>query len=552
MSDVRKKLNALISGGETSEVEFKSARGGLPASLWASYSAFANTNGGTIVLGVQEKNGRLALDGLTEEAVTRYKKNFWDCVHNKGKVSVCLPREEDVRVEEVDGSYVLLCEIPRAGYDLRPVYITTNPFGNTYRRNHEGDYLCTDAEVRRMFADADHDRHPQDGRILAGYRLERDIDIETLRQYRQTFASLQPTHPWVGLDDMDFLKKIGAYTTEYETGKEGFTLAGVLMFGKYDSIINNSGDPMYFVDYRERIGTDNPRMRWTNRIYPDGTWEANLYQFYVRVYNRLIQVLPRPFMQKEDLRLEETPAHDAVREALINCIIHQDLNAVGNIVVVRTDGAIVFKNPGMMLVSKQQYFEGGHSVCRNPILQKMFMRLGRAEKAGSGVDKIVNGWKYLGWTVPTVEEATRPDYVVLTMPVENEVEKTVQENRTRKSINNVLQDVDVEYNTRKPYKKTRQEDRIRKPYKKTVQENPTRRPDKKDLRMREILVFCSEPRSLSEILSFLGLKHRGNLMSIYIGPMIKEGMLAMTDPENPTSRKQQYVSVGQPGQGFEK
>lgn len=41
-------------------------------------------------------------------------------------------------------------------------------------------------------------------------------------------------------------------------------------------------------------------------------------------------------------------------------------------------------------------------------------------------------------------------------------------------------------------------------------------------------------------------------MSIYIGPMIKEGMLVMTDPENPTSRKQQYVSVGQPGQGFEK
>lgn len=68
--------------------------------------------------------------------------------------------------------------------------------------------------------------------------------------------------------------------------------------------------------------------------------------------------------------------------------------------------------------------------------------------------------------------------------------------------------------------------------------------------MREILVFCSEPRSLSEILSFLGLKHRGNLMSIYIGPMIKEGMLAMTDPENPTSRKQQYVSVGQSEQDF--
>lgn len=83
----------------------------------------------------------------------------------------------------------------------------------------------------------------------------------------------------------------------------------------------------------------------------------------------------------------------------------------------------------------------------------------------------------------------------------------------------------------------------RKPDKKTAQENPARRPDKKDLRMREILVFCLEPRSLSEILSFLGLKDRVSLKRVYIGPMIQEGMLAMTDPENPTSRKQQYVSV---------
>lgn len=62
--------------GENSEIEFKSARGGIPASLWESYSAFANTDGGIIVLGIQEKNGTFTLDGLTEETVTRYKKNF--------------------------------------------------------------------------------------------------------------------------------------------------------------------------------------------------------------------------------------------------------------------------------------------------------------------------------------------------------------------------------------------------------------------------------------------------------------------------------------------
>ena len=121
--------------GEGAEVEFKSARGGIPASLWESYSAFANTDGGIIVLGIQEKNGTLALDGLTEETVTRYKKNFWDCAHNKEKVSICLPRDEDVRMDVIDGSWFLTCRIPRASYEQRPVYLTSNPFGNTYRRN---------------------------------------------------------------------------------------------------------------------------------------------------------------------------------------------------------------------------------------------------------------------------------------------------------------------------------------------------------------------------------------------------------------------------------
>ena len=516
--NIKSRIKALIGQGENSEIEFKSARGGFPGSFWESYSAFANTNGGTIVLGVTEKDNRFSFDRLSEDTIVRYKRIFWDCAHNKGKISACLPGEANVRIEQIEESYILICDIPRAKYELRPVYIGSNPFGNTYRRNHEGDYLCTDTEVRRMFADAEHDRNSQDGRILVGFEFERDIDKESLRQYRQTLASLQPTHPWVGIGDMDFLKKIGAYATEYETGKEGFTLAGILMFGKYDSITNPSGDPLYFVDYRERIGTDDPTIRWTHRICPDGMWEANLYQYYVRVYNRLIKSLPRPFMMKDGVRQEETLAHDAVREALINCIIHQDVNAQGHIIVECTDKNLVFMNQGMMLVSQKQYFEGGRSICRNPILQKMFMMLGRAEKAGSGVDKIVSGWKYLGWPLPTVKEETRPDYVVLTM---------------------LLGTVTA----RKRRKKTIQEKDTRKRHKKTTQENDTRKPDKQEARRHQLLEFCTEPKSLFDIMQHLELKSRKNVMKVYITPMIDIGVLAMTVPDKPNSRLQKYIAV---------
>ena len=205
---------------------------------------------------------------------------------------------------------------------------------------------------------------------------------------------------------------------------------------------------------------------------------------------------------------------DAMREALINCIVHQDLNATGNIVVRRTETELTFSNPGMMLVSKQQYFKGGRSICRNPTLQKMFMLLGKAEKAGSGVVKILAGWKELGWDTPILSEEVQPDYVVLTLPIG----KTHQENPSRRD-------------------KTHQEGG--KPIKKTHQETI----NKKDIRRKQIKEFCSEPRTFAEIMDLFKLKDRVNFKKRYIDPMIAEGLLAMTIPDNPTNKNQQYVST---------
>lgn len=141
------------------------------------------------------------MDGLSEDTILKYKKDFWDNAHNRNKVSVCLPDEKDVTIEEIDGSFLLVCHIPRAPYNLRPVYLTPNPMGNTYRRNHEGDYVCTDAEVRRMFADAEHESNPQDAIIRNGFTIENDIDLTSVHQYRQLLGNVHPGHPWASISD---------------------------------------------------------------------------------------------------------------------------------------------------------------------------------------------------------------------------------------------------------------------------------------------------------------------------------------------------------------
>ena len=118
----------------------------------------------------------------------------------------------------------------------------------------------------------------------------------------------------------------------------GLTLAGLLMFGKADSITDAYACPQYFPDYREYFSPD-PNDRWTDRIYPDGTWEANLFQFYYRVYPKLAAVLPKPFALKDGVREDETPTHIALREAFINALVHCDYS-VGE----RNYFAIGFRN----------------------------------------------------------------------------------------------------------------------------------------------------------------------------------------------------------------
>ncbi len=425
--DISSFVEELMEKKESVEIEFKSAAGGFPRSFWETYSSFANTDGGTIVLGVKEKKGEFYIDSLTDELIEKYKKEFWSGVNNKDIVNLNLLSNDDVVDAEFDGHKVILFYIPRATRDQRPIYHTPNPYNGTYKRNHEGDFKCTEQEVRRMYADANV-AVSADSRILDNYTFE-DIDKASLEQYRRLFDLAKPGHAWLTLDDISLLKKLGGYKVDRLTGKEGFTLAGLLMFGKTDAITDEACAPNFFLDYRE-LGEDTSSTRWLDRIYPDGTWEANLFQFYKRVLPKLQEILPLPFHLEGDTRKDETPAHVAVREALINTLIHADYSVNASTVITRSKNELVFSNPGCLLVSKQQFYDGGDSVCRNLALQKMFMMLGKAEKAGSGADKIISGWRDSNLNSPNLEEKNRPDKVILTLPLISILDNKIKEELT--------------------------------------------------------------------------------------------------------------------------
>jgi len=379
----------------------RDGKGALPEDFWPTYSSFANTEGGIVLLGVKEKQEHFIVEGVVNLAKVR--KELFDALNNRQKVSANLLTDSHVRELQLEGRTVIVVEIPRATRKLRPVHLTTNPFaGHTYRRLNDGDRALPDDEVKRMLAEQVEDS--RDDRILRGYDLE-DIDSGTFRAYRQIFANREPGHPWNAVEDREFLRQIGGWRKDRETGESGLTVAGLLMLGRFTAIQEEL--PNYMLDYQERPEARTEK-RWIDRVTLDGKWSGNLYDFYRKVYLKLTADLKVPFQLEKGERKDETPVHEALREALANVLVHADYSDRASVLVVKRPDMFGFRNPGLMRIPVEVALHGGEPDCRNRTLHKMFRFVGVGEQAGTGIPKILHGWNSQHWNPPKLYDTSTP------------------------------------------------------------------------------------------------------------------------------------------------
>ena len=398
---------------ENNRIEAKKALGGLPQSIWETYSAFANTLGGIILLGVEEWPDK-SLHTVDLPEPEKLVKEFWDLVNNPNKASINILSSKDVVIHEVDGDHIISISVPRAERSCRPVYVDGNPL-NTYRRNGEGDYRCTKEEYQAMVRDAAV--RTQDMLVLEEMDLS-VFDDESVRSYRQRMKLSRPGHVWETLEDEDFLLKIGAVGIGRD-GKKHPTSAGLLMFGHEYDIVREF--PQYFLDYREEYDTVT---RWTDRIVSSsGDWSGNVYDFYFRVYNRLQQDVKVPFKMDGGLRVDDTPVHQALREALANCLVNADYYGRQGLVIIRRRGEIVLSNPGGFRIEIAAAKGGGVSDPRNGAMLKMFNLIDIGERAGSGIPNILRVWREQSWPEPVIAETFEPERTRLSLALEKSADK---------------------------------------------------------------------------------------------------------------------------------
>lgn len=222
----------------------------------------------------------------------------------------------------------------------------------------------------------------------------------------------KPGHVWDTLDDEHFLIKLGAAAIG-ENGSVHPTAAGLLMFGNESDIVREY--PRYFLDYREEY--DNVH-RWTDRVISSsGDWSGNVFDFYFRVYNKLQLDLKVPFEMNGIYRVDDTPVHRALREALANCLVNADYYGRQGLVIIKKKDVITMTNPGDFRIGLSAARSGGISDPRNGTMMKMFNLIDIGERAGSGIPNIFSVWKQQGWSDPTILVSSEPDRSTLVLPL---------------------------------------------------------------------------------------------------------------------------------------
>ena len=389
---------------ESSTVELKASHKELPKEFWPSYSAFCNTDGGVIFLGVKESQPYNEIVGVINP--DKIMKVLWDQLSNQQKVSFNALSNDSIRVLTQGDKSILMIDIPEVSYLHKPVFLNGN-YSNAYIRSGDGDRKITDAQLRAFIRNATPNSSSD---ILLDAKLS-DLDPVTIALFKETVTSRNPHIIDPEMTQENFLLRIGAITKD-DSNVSRIKKGTLLFLGKYQSI--RKFFPNYFLDFQNRSSSES---RWIDRVATDelSEIEMNVYNFFTSVSAKMKNQLNQAFdLDENQVRTTTADFDTVVREAFTNCLAHADYElASPSIKIVMHNGWITFTNPGQMLITKGQFFRGGQSIPRNELIMTFFRYIGASERQGGGGPQIYETTTRHSFRMPELK--TCIDYTELTI-----------------------------------------------------------------------------------------------------------------------------------------
>lgn len=376
---IEEYIKDIIKKGEGVQVEFKSCQNEVSSSVYETICSFLNHSGGDILMGVRDTG---EIIGVNNNSVNDLVKNIINITNNSELFSPRVSLHPEII--DVDSNKVIYIRV----HSAPNVYQYKGKF---YDRNGDADNdvtqdpgLLSNLFVRKSF-------YSSENRIVPMLEIE-DLDDKTFSMCRKLVASIKPNHAWLTLTNEEILRSVKLIRKD-SSGKEGISLAGLLLFGTEDSIATFYSsyriEALYInKTYEYHIKNDlKDKVRYDDRI----TVRDNLIQSYYILTNFIERHLPDKFYlevgnpQRQDLR------SIIFREIIANFCVHREYsNYSPGMFEIFSDRVVVtnWSKPAMGEKGGKVSIDELHTYPKNPLLVHVFRELGLVEELGSGFRNI--------------------------------------------------------------------------------------------------------------------------------------------------------------------
>lgn len=385
-------------GGEPTDIEVKRAAGGLPRSVRETLSAFSNSNGGMLLLGVDEDTGFTVID-LDNPTALR------DALVQMSRDDMTPPLQITAEIAEAEGQLVVVAEVPAVSSDQKPVYVTNQGIANgSYIRSGDGDRRMSQAEIALVMANRGqplYDREPIEGTSI------RDLDDDLLRRTLRRVRNAGHTRIAQAPDEV-LLARLGVTAAAADAAP--LTLAGLLTFGEFPQ--------QFFPQLMVSFVAHSPDTARGTRLLDNQTIRGpipDMVESALAVVQRNLAV--RAIISDRGGRNDELEYPiEAVREAIVNALLHRDYSPTSRGTQVQIDlfpDRLVIRSPGGLYggVVEDALGEEGVSSSRNATLASLLSDTYLpsssdlvAENRASGIPAMIDATRRRGLPLPRFKD----------------------------------------------------------------------------------------------------------------------------------------------------
>ncbi|MDR2497959.1 MAG: putative DNA binding domain-containing protein [Tannerellaceae bacterium] len=504
-----KDIKQIIKQGETRFVEFSKCTTELTDSFFQSVCAFLNKYGGKLIIGVHDF-GKIV--GVAEMFHANMLRRFHHAIAKEISPAVDLK----LATVAINNSMVLCIDIPDSPYVHRFKGKVYDKMGNETVDITYNYHLVENLYLRK--------RNESSENIVCPFLKVSELDEAAFLTMRQAIAEAHPAHPWLSLSNEEILHKEGFRRRDLVSGKDGFTLAAVLLFGKEDSIQNYSPaihriEAVYrnvtFKDF-SRPASDYLESRYDDRdiIF------SNLMEAWPRLKKFISRNMPECLINNGSRVDVRGKIFD---EILSNFLIHKEYTYRYPSRLLIFSDRIITENGARVKPHNADPNEMPESTAKNPLIAQVFRAMGWTGPAGSGRANI---FQYAPYYDTDYEIEIRNDecfffsmtyggrrlskaVATFAAPKQAATDSATEWPMYFSKVSKACPAIDISYL------------------------------DKAE----DILAACIKPMQITDMMRLVQQSNRTRFRQNIIRPLLEAGLLAMRIPTKPSSPLQRYFTT---------